>query len=157
MMMSRWRAIADSRERSPRLPVRPGSVAEPVQQDRCDAKVLARFREIPPLEFALRTRDNLLDLREEAEPVSLEKQGADPRLVQGPPVRFPRNCGSSERSHDPFHMIDASGVLTLADRAPRGPSASGLRAAPSGCLRSATGPIAPPSPRAIPRRRRTGP
>src|SRR6266542_2318425 len=113
------RAIADSRERYPRLPVRPGSVAEPVQQHGRNPKVLARFQEIPPLEFALRTRDDLLDLREEAESVSLQKRGAGPRLVQGPRVRLPGIRGPSERPQDPFDMVDAPSVLALADRATR--------------------------------------
>src|SRR6266571_4418243 len=106
-----------SRRPGSRLPVRPGSVAEPVQQHGGDAKVLARLQEIPPLEFALPTRDDLLDLREEAEPVSLKKQGAGPRLVQGPRVRLPGIRGPSERPQDPFDMVDAPSVLAFADRA----------------------------------------
>src|SRR5436309_14396517 len=105
--MSRWRASHRRLPRAlPRLPVRPGPVAEPIQQDRCDPKVLARFQEIPPLEFPLRTRDNLLDLREETEPVSLEKQRAGPRLVQGPRVRLPRIRGPGGRAQDSVDMVD---------------------------------------------------
>src|SRR6266540_3250371 len=55
-----------------RLSVRPGPVAEPVQQHGRNPKVLARFQEIPSMELALRTGNDFLDLREEAEPVSLQ-------------------------------------------------------------------------------------
>src|SRR3989442_11633820 len=89
------------------------------QQDRGNPKVLARSGEVPLLELPLGPCQDLLDVRHEREPASLEELHALPRQFNGLCERLSGVRPAGKRMEGPLEVLDRARVVRLPDEPTR--------------------------------------
>src|SRR5207245_4766729 len=94
---------------------RPGHL---VEEHRRDPQIFARSDEVPLVEFILRAREDLLNVREERQSAPPKELHPLPRLLDRSPERLAGVRPAPERMERSLEVLDRAGVVPFSDRSP---------------------------------------